>query len=107
MYYHNNSIKEKVEKVNEIAEASRPTGVSQKWLQHVENKADFVKLLRGNITILDTLKTILIKEWESELRQPKLKYTNVNWALERADKDGYLRAIENFINLLTIQNKED
>lgn len=104
MYQYSETLKEKVEAIYEIGKA-QPTA-SSKWKENLpkELQTNVVQLLKSNSTLIDTLKTILAKEYEAELRSPRMEYSNANWALLQADKNGYKRAIENFINLLTIKD---
>lgn len=92
----------KVDKIKQIAQA-QTYRVSTKWIDMFPPETNIVQLLASNSALLDALKTILVREYDTESRQPRAEYDNQNWALLQADKNGYKRAIENFINLLTIK----
>lgn len=100
MYQHSETLKEKVEKLNKVADVN----VSNKWALYIKDKDSVIRLLKGNAAIVDILLDILTKEYEAELRVPRAEYASPNWALLQADRNGYRRAIENFTNLLTIKD---
>lgn len=102
-YQHNQSLRDKVEGIKKVAEAQSPN-ISNKWLSYLDDRQKVIQLLLSNRPLLDILLDVLVKEYEAELRSPRTEYTNVNWPLLQADKNGYKRAIENFINLLTIKD---
>lgn len=74
------------------------------WLQYIPDKEHAIQMLLSCSGLRDTLLKVLTKALESELRQPREDYTNPNWALLQADKNGSVRTIERFINLLTIKD---
>lgn len=103
MYAHSNDLRDKVEGIKFVIEA-QPSGISNKWLPYIKDKKKVIQLLLANQPFIDILLDILTKEYDTELRSPRAEYSNPNWALLQADKNGYKRAIENFINLLTIKD---
>lgn len=105
-YYTDLNTKQKAERISSFnPSVGAKEGIKTQWFQHVEGdaaKQEFAAVLRNSTNLLDTLKAVLVKEYESLLVEKESDYEKVNWALTQADKTGYKRAIQNFINLLTI-----
>ena len=104
-FYLKATDRDKAEHITRKFTEADAKGISTKWFEHLEDKdkkAEFAAVLRNNPQILDILKSILVKEYELCLTLKKSDYSNTNWAYLRADSDGYQRAIQNFLNLLTI-----
>lgn len=94
---------DKVELIKKV-HSEQTVHINHKWLGYLKDKEAVIRLLKGNQPLVDILLDVLTKEYETELRQPRGDYNTPNWALLQADKSGYKRAIENFINLLTIKD---
>lgn len=109
MFYLNQDVKEASEKIAQIGLAQDESkGIDTKWFRHIttlEKKREFAASLRNSTLILDILKSVLVKEYEEKLKNRDVDFTNPSWALQQANKVGYMKAIESFMNLLTIQTK--
>jgi hypothetical protein len=78
------------------------------WLKHAKNKEEREEIKRtlvSNTYTLNLLKEILERELNEKNRSSFDEYSSPNWAYQQADKNGYKRALQSFINLLAI--KED
>lgn len=82
--------------------------IDTNWLKHAktkEEREEIKKTIFSNNYTLNLLKEILEKELNEVNKSSLEEYSSPNWAYQQADKNGYKRALQSFINLLAI--KED
>ncbi len=109
-FYLNATERAKVETIVSYNKAQGETiGIDSKWFQHLKDdksKKEVAAMIRNNNVFMDLIKGILIREYEEILQTKKADYKSPSWALEKADDEGYMRALKNFMNLLTIAKQQ-
>lgn len=78
------------------------------WFQDLKSKEDqanFKKMVLGSKIVLDKAIKIVytkIKDGESSSLED---YTSPSWAYKQADKNGYVRALKEIIEILTVDDE--
>jgi hypothetical protein len=76
------------------------------WTQHLntqEEREEFKKTILGSTKVLDRLREILYnKVYTQESNLPTADYDSPSWAYKQADRNGYLRAHKELLDLLVL-----
>lgn len=68
---------------------------------------EFKKLLFGSKKVLDKLKEICYNTIHDGVMPGKADYDNPSWSHKQADRNGYLRAHQELLDLLNIESDKD
>ena len=80
-----------------------------KWTQHLgtpEERKKFAESVRNSKFVLDRLQEICYNIIEEAGKSTKADYSKPSWAFYQADRLGYIRALEEVIELLQLDPKE-
>jgi hypothetical protein len=86
---------------------NKKLGINVGWIKHIKSEADqqsFVDALSNN-PIAAQLKAIISDRLKERVTFKEEDYCNPSWAYSAADRNGYVRAMNEVLNLLTIKER--
>lgn len=84
-------------------------GINVEWVKHLKTKEDqqaFVDLLAAS-PVVDRLKEILRARLNERATFKEADYSSPSWAYLAADRNGYVRALNDLLNLLEVKSREE
>jgi hypothetical protein len=87
---------------------SKSLGVNVDWVKHLkasEDQQSFVDTLSGS-PVVERLKEILKSRLKDRAVFKEVDYINPSWAYAAADRNGYVRAINEILSLLEIKSHQ-
>lgn len=87
---------------------SNKRNISASWTKHITDPAEkkkFEEFVRSSYPVLDVFVDILDEKRSARGVFKEEDYKSASWAYEAADRNGYLRALTDVINILTIPER--
>ena len=92
-----------------IAVVKKMLGINVDWIKDIKSHADqqlFVDSLASS-PIVDRLKDIVKERLRDKSIFKEVDYQNHSWAYHAADRNGYIRAMNDILKLLEIKTHDD
>lgn len=81
--------------------------MDNRWYSNLPKaeQEEFKKLVLGNRKVLDRVKEICYNTIQSGVLPSAEEYDSPSWAYKQADRNGYLRAYKEIMNLATLDKR--
>jgi len=78
-----------------------------RWFNHLPKaeQEDFKKLVLSSSKVLDRLKDLCYNTIQDGVKTRVTDYESPSWAYREADRNGYLRAYQELLELLTLDKR--
>lgn len=80
------------------------------WTKHIkeqEAKKSFIEHIRNSSLVLDRIKVYMKEKLTEHEVPPAADYDSPSWAYKQADRNGYLRAMNDVYNFINLDQRKD